>query len=99
MSLLDPLPWDANIPPTHINEAGIKWWPDRSLTEYARKPNLKGTTLPKVTVWFVEHTDGHRTRLITDGQTPEFENGKMEDIACHIDMMKLALEHGVTGDV
>lgn len=92
MSLFDHLPWDAKTPPAFVNAEGVKWWPDRDSTEWAHRENVKGTKLPGVTVWFTEHPDGEHTRVVVmDGQI-EFSSTRMEDIGCHIDILKVRAE-------
>lgn len=90
MSLLDPLPWNAGTPPTFVNEKGIKFWPDRSLTDWARREDQFGTKLSDAMIWYVEHPNGTRTQLLALGQAPEHETTGMEDMATHIDLLKAA---------
>ena len=91
--------------PDSINEKGVKWWVDKDLTKYAREPNPQGTTLERTTVFAVEEPNGHKTRLIVQQPEPPagckihqqwqevFESQRLEDIAVHIDIMKLDKEH------
>ena len=42
---VNPNLFEDDGPPDFVNEAGIKWWLDERLTDYARKPNTKGVKL------------------------------------------------------
>lgn len=54
------------------------------LTAWAKKKGLKNRT-----VFYFK--DGKREGyLLANGSTPEFENTRAEDIACHIDMLSIA---------
>jgi hypothetical protein len=80
--------------PTHINpETGVKWWLDKSSTNYARTPlpNGKGA-LKEAVAWVVERPDGHRTRLLTVGQEILAENQGLEAFGAEIDMLKVATQ-------
>lgn len=80
-------------PPDFVNEQGVKWWLDQSMTDWAHRKDLQGTSLPDVKVWYVEEKDGTRTRLIIDGTEVEYANPSMEAIGAHIDMMKIKKRH------
>jgi hypothetical protein len=77
-------------PPTFVNELGVKWWFESSLTMYARRPNLSGIKLPEVAVYIVQNTDGAYEYVIVDHQDVLFASQQMDAIGTHIDMMKLA---------
>jgi len=80
------LPWDK--PPLHVNELGVKFWIDESSTRYARREDLKGTTLPTAVVFFTEHPDGERTRLLTIDNAAVVAKTSLEDLAVEIDKIK-----------
>lgn len=77
-------------PPDFVNEEGVKWWRDKSLTEYARDAGILGVSLHKVSVWLIETARGYRTRIILVGDKHYFESTQMESIAVRLDVMKLA---------
>ena len=81
--------------PYYINDEGTKFWYDESLTDYAKRGNRNGTTLDDIIVWIVETSDGKRTRLIVDTTNGSilFENVRTEDLAVHIDIMKIDKEY------
>ncbi len=99
MSLLNS-PWEQ--PPLFTNAEGVKWWLDEDSTKWARREDNYGTVLPTIVVFYVEEPNGHRTRVITDQSTnpPEqvYASPRMEDIAVHIDMMKVALRYPAEKD-
>lgn len=73
--------------PDFVNERGVKWWIDKSMTSYARSPDEKGTELDAV-CFFVEETNGRRTRLLTlNGMIIEDEQN-LEQMAMKIDIRK-----------
>jgi hypothetical protein len=78
--------------PDFVNEKGIKWWLDKSSTDYAQKENIRGTRLPGVQVFYAEFPDGYRTRVIVQNKQPVYESQGLEAIAVHIDQMKAEKE-------
>lgn len=80
---------DINRHPDGINSAGVKFWVNRGLTDWARKPDHAGITLPNVTGYAAEEPSGRRTYLLTDGDAWIFESQRLEDVAVHIDILKL----------
>ena|SRR5665213_301078 len=90
MSLLDPLPWDTKVPPSFVNPEGVKWWPDHDSTKWATREDVQGTTLSDVTAWFTLYPDGEKTRVLVINGQVEFASSRMEDIAVHIDILKVA---------
>ena len=75
-----------------INSTGVKWWTDESLTEWCRRADLNGVSLPDYKVWIVETPEGKRTRLLCEGETILSESPRTEDIAVKIDILK-AIQH------
>lgn len=84
-----PFDWPFAREPDSVNEKGVKWWIDKSSTDYARNPDSFGTCLPEVTCWFVEVPSGEKTRLITDGTGVIYESQQLEAIGVYIDMLKM----------
>lgn len=80
--------WLGDGPPDHINELGVKWWFDKSLTNYAQKPDVHGTTLPNATVWLVEESCGRKTRVLVVDGSPVYDNTSLEAMGCQIDWLK-----------
>lgn len=78
-----------SLPPDGINSAGVKFWVNRPLTEWARQPDLNGITLPNLRAYAVEEVNGRRTYLLTDGDAWIFESQRLEDVAVHIDALKI----------
>jgi hypothetical protein len=74
--------------PDFINEKGVKWWLDKQLTNYCEREDLNGIKL-KMKVFYVEEPDGRKTRMLIDANGPVYENQKLEDMAVHIDILKL----------
>ena len=75
-------------PPDFTNEAGFEFRAERGLTKYARN-KLGG----EYVVWLVSGGDlKHPEYLLTEGQKEMHASSKYEDIACHIDFLKLAKE-------
>ena len=85
MKFLDPFEEE----PDFVNEEGTKWWVKKGLTTYAQRPDKYGITLPNVVVWEVETKDGYRSYVITENNEIIKDSQKYEDIACHIDILKL----------
>lgn len=81
-------------PAEHTNELGVQFWLDRSLTKYAREPDINGTTLPDFVAWITLHPDGKRERLLTRNGAPVFATQKLEDAAVRIDMEKAHIRYG-----
>lgn len=70
--------------PQFINKDGVKWWFDKSTTDYAQSRKLKDAT-----VWFVERPDGYMTRLLLINQNIIVEHQSLEGMGCHIDMLAI----------
>lgn len=79
--------------PDHINEAGVKWWLHKSLTEWATRPDIYGIVLADHKVWIVELPSGQRALLLTDKRGALHECKEMEAMACKIDFIKLEVQH------
>ena len=78
--------------PLAINEKGVKFWLDKSTTEYAQNPDINGTVLD-VVCYFIEEANGRRSRiLVKNGEIIE-EDQSLEGIACKIDIRKM-LKYG-----
>ena len=78
--------------PLAINEKGVKFWLDKSMTEYARKPDSNGVVLD-VNCYFIEELNGRRSRVLTKNGKIIEEDQTLEGMACKIDVRKL-LKHG-----
>lgn len=77
--------------PTHVNENGVKWWLDESLTKYSRNHNgEKDESMKDVVVWCVERPNGYRTRVMTEGNEILEENQTLEGMACKIDWIRIS---------
>lgn len=87
MGLLDNI---FETKPDFVNGIGIKWWLDKSCTEYAQEEDLHGISLPNVRVYDIEETNGNRTRVIIEDGEVVFDNPRLEDIGVRIDIMKVA---------
>ena len=88
MGLLDNI---FETKPDFINGIGIKWWLDKSCTEYAQQEDLiHGISLPNVRVYDIEEANGNRTRVIIEDGQVIFESPGLEDIGVYIDKMKVA---------
>ena len=76
--------------PDFINPQGIKWWLDKTLSDYANKPNQFGICLENWKVFVVEEKNGNRTRLLVDDKHQIIDdNSSVEGIACKIDIIKV----------
>lgn len=80
-------PFDT--PPDHVNEAGVKWWLDRDLTQHCTTADRKGVSLA-AQVFFVEEPSGVRTRLLVCTETQRILAGSptLEGIGLKIDLYK-----------
>lgn len=89
------LPLDE--PPTFVNDIGVKWWLDTSSTNYAQRPDYYGTTLPNITAWIVQTSNGYTTRCLTDSNTNQivYESQALDGIGSKIDMLKAMERFGV----
>lgn len=74
--------------PDFINERGVKWWLDKSLTRYAERADHNGTKL-EAKVFYVERPDGHKTRILIDKDGPIHADQSLESMAFHIDALKI----------
>lgn len=78
--------------PEHINEAGVKWWKYKVLTDYAQKPNMSGICLPDVTAWELEELNGRRTIvLVKGGDFILYESQSLEAVGAKIDWIKIGM--------
>lgn len=83
--------------PTTINAAGVKWWLDKSLTEYAHRKDSTGISLKDVVVWKVEEVNGYKTNLVVKDGGIVFEGTSIEGVCGHIDMMKITKQFNKKG--
>ena len=79
-----PAPFDDKKP-DFINEQGVKWWADKDETHYAR--HKLGTD---AVVWYVEETDGRRTRLLTENNEILHECQTIDGMASYVDILAIA---------
>jgi len=79
------LPFDTE--PDFINDIGVKYWLDKSLTSYANRPDKYGTTLHGQ-IFFVEHPEFGRNRIYIEDQKIYAEETSLESIAQKIDLFK-----------
>ena len=77
-----------STPPNFVNEDGVKWWLDKSSTQYARKADIHGTSLPNIAVFIVERLDGYRTRVLVGDNAIIAEHQGLESMAVEIDKRK-----------
>lgn len=73
-------------PPDSTNEAGVEFRCELGLTEYAQRKLGNGWI-----VWFVSGAV-EPSYLLVKGNEPYKESQKYEDIACYVDMIKMAGE-------
>ena len=78
---------DFDKKPDFINEIGVKWWLDDSITKYAQREDMHGTTLDAA-CYAIEEPNGRRTRvLVCNGEIIE-EDQLLEGMAIKIDLRK-----------
>jgi len=82
---------DISKEPDFVNEKGAKWWFDSSLTDYARKKNLRNYR-----VWYVKDQDGGESFVVViqkkDKAEPVYYNSGIEFICSYIDFVSLVAE-------
>lgn len=71
--------------PDATNAEGTSFWLDKDNTAYAKRIGLKN-----VQVLYLKDKSGCKTRVIVEKGRYVFENQRLEDIAVHLDIMKLA---------
>lgn len=84
------LEWfNFDVEPDFINEQGVKWWIDKSTTQYAREEDQYGTTLNAIG-WVAETPTGSQSRVLIDEDTKAIiaESPQMEGIGVKIDLLK-----------
>lgn len=79
-------PFDT--PPAFVNDLGVKWWPDHDTTRFATQEDLLGTRLRNAAVWFTEHPDGVRTRVLILGNELVESHSGLEAMAVAIEKHK-----------
>ena len=87
-------PWETK--PDFINPEGVKWWFDKSSTEYAHQDTETAKGLPNIVVYYAERPDGYRTRIIVDNDIKAAvgEAQSLEALGAKIDMMKVNRSFG-----
>jgi hypothetical protein len=79
---------DKSTLPCHVstNDKGelVKWWACPSINEWAKYNGIK------VSGWVIEIA-GRDSYVLTDGKGVIYESPRLEDVAVHIDIMKLNL--------
>ena len=78
--------------PDYINELGVKYWEEKSLTDWAKRADHAGVSLSNYRGWKAEHPDGERTFLLTYMENPLFASPRYEDVAAHIDIIKANIQ-------
>lgn len=73
--------------PDFVNELGTKWRLDAHSTNYANRPDSKGTTLD-ARVFYVEEISGRRVRVVVESGDIIAEDQTLEGIGMKIDMLK-----------
>lgn len=68
--------------PDFVNDEGVKWWHEPSLTRYALSKGFVG-----VRGWSVERPDGYKTRLFTEGETILADDHTLEGLCIKIDLL------------
>lgn len=87
VAIMFDIDWDK---PDAVNESGVKFWLDKSATDYAQKADQFGTKLKGWQVLMLEEPNGHRTRIVVnEKQEIMGENQSLEGIGCQIDVFKL----------
>lgn len=71
-----------NEAPDFTNAEGVQWWHEPTLTLYAFSKGVAG-----VRVWTVHRPDGHRTRLLTEGQNILAEDQTLEGLGIKIALL------------
>lgn len=74
--------------PDFVNEEGSKWWLEKYLTDWARKPDVFGTTLD-MNAYIVESKDGYKSFVLIDKEGVVDHSQQSEAIAVKIDVLKL----------
>ena len=72
--------------PDFVNDEGVKWWADKSATDYAKTRGVEAQ------VWLTELPNGYRSYLIVKDGLPIFEAQQIEAVGAHIDIMCLQSE-------
>ena len=78
-----------DTPPEFVNSEGIKWWKDKSTTDYATRPDGFGTVLD-IQAWIVECPNGYRTHILIEGENIIGDGQSLEAIGAKIDWLKCA---------
>jgi hypothetical protein len=71
-----------NREPDAINELGVKYWVEKTSTQYA-----KSLKLENIIVFRVLFPDNKQAYLITQNQKPIHETQSFEGIGCFLDIM------------
>lgn len=77
--------------PNFVNELGIKWYIDESVTHYCLKENISGVFLDNVLAYVVVLPDGNTDRVLVDVNKQEviYATKNLEEIGVEIDRLKL----------
>lgn len=80
--------------PDFVGPTGIRWWLNKSLTQWAKAPiGRRKSPLPKDTrVYLTEFPDGHKNYVVIMDGLPEYESRSMEAIAVWLDAQKIILQ-------
>jgi hypothetical protein len=80
------LPFDEE--PDFVNELGVKWWKDETLTDYAQREDALGTALNAV-CFYIEEPCGTKSRvLVSKGEEIMEVDQSLEGMAIKIDLRK-----------
>lgn len=77
-------------PPILINEEGVKWWSNPSMTQWCKRKDRNGISL-NWEAYYIETPEGCNTIVLVDeGGNIVYDNQQTEACASYVDMVKLS---------
>lgn len=77
----------TDAPPSHIDELGNQYWLDKDMTQYLKSDFVHSITDMQALI--VLHPNGKKYRILVQDGKVVYETQRLEDMAVHIDILKM----------
>lgn len=81
-------PWENGVEPDFVNEEGFEWYINKGLTKWATAKRDGSTPIEAVVFLVAKDNDPKTYAIVMDGKLV-YDSMVMENVACHIDMLRL----------
>lgn len=71
-------------PPDFVNDKGVKWWREDTITAHAKARGLQG-----IQAWRIEETSGTQSYVLTEGDEVIYSSQQLDAVGVHLDLLYL----------